>query len=110
MHTVEIRSDDWGFQAVLAADTFYARWRGLRPQAGGRVMWIRGRSITTFGMREPLGWAAVDRSGSVLAVGVARPRRIVYVPGATAYLEFDPGRRPPNPGAHLSIVAACPAG
>ena len=63
----------WDASAVVEADGFIARLRGLRAPApdgaAERVMaFPRCRSVHTFGMRAPIDVAFVGRGGALLAV------------------------------------------
>lgn len=86
----------WDASAVVEADGFIARLRGLRAPApdgaSERVMaFPRCRSVHTFGMRAPIDVAFVDRGGTLLAVHRdVPPGRIVSHRAAWGVLERGP--------------------
>lgn len=99
---MELQGDDgWCSGPVFEADRFLERWRGLRPAALGRSMLLRGDSVHGFGMRHELVVAALDRDLEVIGVGLLRPRRLVWFPGAIWMLEMPPTTKPPLVGSRL---------
>ena len=80
--------NDWTSPPVLFADTFYQRWKGLRPRPAGQGLLMRGRSVHGFGMKEPLFIVGLDAGGRVVGVRVLFPRRFASIPGARHILEL----------------------
>ena len=95
-----------GFDGVEVADTFYKRWRGMRPTSRGRSMIFRGSSVHGFGMKESL-WAVGLDAGNVV-VGVRRldPLRIVRIRRAVRILEIPADQMPPAIGEVLLIAGS----
>jgi hypothetical protein len=99
---------DWSSPPVLLADTFYQRWKGLRPRPAGQGLLIRARSVHGFGMKEPLLIVGLDALGGVLGIRILFPRRFAFVPGARQILELPIDVEVPAEGAVLTWVGGGP--
>jgi hypothetical protein len=93
----------WRSGPVLVPTSFGQRWKGLRPEAGGRSMLFATRSVHGFGMRQGLRVVALDAELVVMSVGVLEPARVVWFPRAAFVLELPLDHPAPPPAARLSI-------
>ena len=73
-------------------------------------MLIAGASVHGFGMKEALLVIGLDADGRVLQSGTLRPRRILWIRGATQMLELPAGLLPPERGAVLTWASGGPPG
>ena len=101
-----LSSGAWRSSPVRIVTRRAARRWGLLPAPGPLGLLLRARSIHSFGMRTPLGWVAFDGAGTVLAAGVLRPGRIVWVRRAAFILEQPAHLGLPLPGTRVSLQAA----
>ncbi len=102
---VVLECPGWRSGSIMRPQSFWQRWRGLRPEAGGRSMLFVTRSVHGFGMRHRLRLVALDADLVVLTVTILEPNRVVWFRRAAFVLETpldDPG---PSLGEKLSISA-----
>ena len=67
------------------------RTRGLRGRRPVPMLFERARSVHTFGMREAIVVAFLDRGYRVISVATVPPRRIVWSVRARHVLEMPAG-------------------
>lgn len=79
------------------AEGFVGRLLGSRPTPTHGIL-VRGWSVHSLWMREPLTVIALDRGGRVLATGRLLPGRVWSHFGAVAILELPGDRVPPRCG------------
>ena len=96
--------NDWSSPQVRVADTFYQRWKGLRPRPAGQGLLMRGRSVHGFGMKEPLFIVGLDAQGRVVGIRILFARRFAFVRGARHLLELPIDAEVPPRGAVLTWV------
>ena len=99
----------WRAAPLQSADTFWARWRGLRPAPAGKGLVIAGCSVHTFGMREPLWVVGLDGKGTVVVMRRVSPGRVVMAAGARTILELPQEWPPPELGDTVTLLPL-PAG
>jgi uncharacterized membrane protein (UPF0127 family) len=78
---------------TLVPATHRERARGLRGRAPAPMLLERARSIHTFGMREPILVAFLDREHHVIRVAIVPPRRLVWSLRARHVLEVPQSTR-----------------
>ena len=108
---VQFTCDGWQSPPLILLRSHPDRWRGLAPCPGPFGVLMRGRSVHGFGLRSPVGFAALDAAGFVSRVGVLYPRRVVICRKATWLAEFpcDLGRPRPGSEALLDRLGPWPA-
>lgn len=94
----------WQSAPIRVAVGRRMRRLGLTPNPGPFGLLIRTASIHSFGMREPLGWVALDDHGVVLAAGTLPPNRVLAIRGARFILEQSPRFGLPMPGESTRAV------
>ncbi|HEY5685734.1 MAG TPA: hypothetical protein VIY70_10215 [Acidimicrobiia bacterium] len=88
MRTVEFHGAGWRSGAVLVAETFWERLRGLIARPPDTAMLVPGRSVHGFGMRRSCQVVALDGDGVVVSSSILRPGTLVRVPAARWMLEL----------------------
>jgi len=81
---------------IVVANTWWARLRGLawrrRPPDGWALLFLRCRSVHTFGMRFPIDVVFLDRHGWPVAIRRSvKPGRVVAHRRAAAVIETKAG-------------------
>jgi len=102
----------WTSPPVIVATTFMSRWRGLCPEARGRGLLVRTRSVHAFGMRHSLMVIILDDDGTVRGSRLLRPGRRLHLGRTRWLLELPPGASAPRDGVQLEarpMLAPCPA-
>lgn len=102
VRTVEFHGAGWRSGAVLVAETFWERLRGLIARPPDTAMLVPGRSVHGFGMRRPCQVVAIDRDGVVVSSTILRPGTVVRVPAARWMLELPTSAPPPPVGGVLA--------
>ncbi|MGA7096074.1 MAG: hypothetical protein WB245_00745 [Acidimicrobiia bacterium] len=95
----------WGEERVeaLYASSFRQRLSGLRGTIEGRLL-IRGSSVHTFGLSEPIDVVAIDDRMRVTATVRVPPNRIAVIPGARIILEQPAGDPVPRHGDQMTFT------
>lgn len=94
----------WRAAPLQSADTFWARWRGLRPAPNGSGLVIASWSVHTFGMREPLWVVGLDRRGTVVVVRRLLPGRVLMAGAIRTILELPHEWPPPELGDRVALL------
>ena len=94
----------WQSGPVLIATSFRQRWKGLKPRANGNGMLIPGRSVHSWGMKDPLLIIGLDAQRCVVGFRALLPRRFACMPGASHILELPAEHMPPPHGSVLTWV------
>jgi hypothetical protein len=102
----EFFAPGWRSGLVLRALTFGERWRGLRPRPHAGGLWLAGRSVHGFGMKESLWVCGLDEEEVVIAVRYLQPARLATIPRAKSVLELSFRLRPPVVGMALTWLDA----
>lgn len=84
---VRVTSTEAGL-TILIPETRHERMRGLRRRRPTPMLFEGARSVHTFGMREPIVVAFLDRHHQVIRVVTVCPRRIVWCLRARHILEM----------------------
>ena len=99
---LELRAGDWTAPPVRLADSFWQRWKGLRPYPGSGLL-LRGSWVHGHGLKVPLTVAALSAEGLVVSVETLRPGGRCMTRGASWMLELPVGEEPPTAGATLEV-------
>jgi hypothetical protein len=100
---VGLRADGWSIDAVRILGTRSERYFGIGPRGDGPVMLLT-RSIHTFNMKRPISVIVADSRGTVLRVGIMRPRRMIRFAAARWVVETEAAAKLPSP--QMRIVAS----
>jgi len=93
---------EWASGPVWIAHTFFERLTGLRFSSDGYGMLIGGRSVHSFGLREPLLVIGLGQGRTVIGHRILTPHRVVWIPRAREMLELPLSVLPPLQGAVLT--------
>lgn len=102
----EFFGEGWRSGPLRQADSFWRRWRGLRPRPSGFGLWLAGSSVHGLGMKEPVWVCGLDHDRMVVAVKTLLPGRVVRIAGASTTLELPHTNQPPAPGTVLTWLDA----
>lgn len=102
MDTISVGSGDWCVEAQYAS-SFRQRLTGLRGAVDDRLL-IRGSSVHTFGLGEPIDVVAIDERMRVTATVRVPPNRITFIPGARVILELPAGDPVPRHGDLMTFT------
>jgi hypothetical protein len=105
IRAVVLEAGEWSSGPLLIARTARQRRRGVRPAVGPFGAMLATRSIHGWGLGAPLRWLGLDRSGTVVAVGVLHPRRLIQAPQPVRWIVETPEWITPAPiGERARVV------